>query len=672
METHQIVPPQEHENIRQQLEDKQKQLTQAHQEISRLRVEMQRMEVNEAHVRNLQNYLQVIQNSMGWRLLKPLRRVKQTLRQVKRVLTGQSGLMNAFAGRSYNDWVAKYDTPTPEQLDRLKKEAENLQYKPLVSVLLPTYSPNPLWLKKAVDSVLNQVYPNWELCLVDDASPDANVPKLLESLAQRDARIKILVRKTNGHIAQATNSALTLAKGDWVTFLDHDDELAPHALLYMVHALQNKTDIKLVYSDEDKIDEKGRRFDHYFKPDWNRDLLYSHNMITHLAMYPRDLVVSLGGMRDEFTGAQDYDLVLRVSEHVKPEQVLHVPFVLYHWRAHSQSTAFESNTKPYAMLAGERALNDHFKRSSKPALAYYIGYGYRAKYEIPQKAPLVSIIIPTRNKLDLVKVCLESIFEKTYYSPFEVLLIDNGSDEAAALEYFSQKAQSEPRLKVIKDDSPFSFSAINNKAAEQAKGDVLVFLNNDIEVIAGGWLEELVSHAVRPDVGAVGGKLLYPNNTIQHAGIILGIGGWAGHAHKGGSCYWPGYMGRASLISSFSAVTGACLAVRKKLFFDVGGFNEEKLKVACNDVDLCLKLSQKGFKSIYTPYAELFHHESATRGYEDTAEKKERFQSELAYMWEEWPSQMRNDSAYNPNLTLENEGFDLAWPPRAKHLWNNL
>jgi GT2 family glycosyltransferase len=321
------------------------------------------------------------------------------------------------------------------------------------------------------------------------------------------------------------------------------------------------------------------------------------------------------------------------------------------------------------MLAGERALNDHFARTKTPATACYMGYGFRAKYEILQKKPMVSIIIPTRNKVELVKVCLESIFSKTYYAPYEVLLIDNGSDEPESLAYFKEMEKIESRLKVIRDDSPFSFSAINNKAAELASGEVLVFLNNDIEVISGSWLEEMVSHAVRPKVGAVGAKLLYPNKSIQHAGIILGIGGWAGHAHKGGSCYWPGYMGRASLISNFSAVTGACLAVRKDLFFEVGGFNEAKLKVACNDVDLCLKLDQKGYKSVYTPYAELFHHESATRGYEDTDEKKQRFKDELAYMWETWPEQLKNDKAYNPNLTIENEGFDLAWPPRAKHLW---
>jgi GT2 family glycosyltransferase len=377
----------------------------------------------------------------------------------------------------------------------------------------------------------------------------------------------------------------------------------------------------------------------------------------------------LGGLRDEYAGAQDYDLVLRVADHVKADEVVHVPHVLYHWRAHASSTAFEADTKPYAMLAGERALNDHFKRTGVAAKAAYMGYGFRVRYPLPRPAPLVSIIIPTRNKQDLVKVCLESIFEKTHYDHYEVLLVDNGSDDEQALAYFADIAAREPRLRVIRDDSPFSFSAINNRAAEKAKGEVLVFLNNDIEVIGGDWLEELVSHACRASVGAVGAKLLYPNQTVQHAGVVLGVGGWAGHAHKGNFNYAPGYMGRASLISGFSAVTGACLAVKAKAFFDVGGFNEAHLKVACNDVDLCLKLNALGLRTVYTPYAKLFHHESATRGYEDTDEKKERFRNELAYMQTHWAAELANDPAYNPNLTLDKEDFDLAWPPRAQHLW---
>lgn len=658
-------PTEQKPDIQQQLSDKNQQLSLAYQEIARLRLDLQRMEVNEAHVRNLKNYLELIQNSMGWKLIAPLRRLKQVLGRIKRSILGGGFVLE----RTYQDWVKNFDTPSKAQLDKLKVLADRFDYQPLVSVVLPTYEPNLAWLQKAIDSVKAQTYDKWELCIADDASSNPKVKAFLQHLASSDARIKLTLRKENGHIAEASNSALASATGEWVTFLDHDDELAPHALCYMVHAIQNQRDAQLVYSDEDKIDENGRRFDHYFKPNWNPDLLYSHNMVTHLAMYPKALVDRLGGLRSEFTGAQDYDLVLRVADHVKPEQVVHVPHVLYHWRAHAASTAFVADTKPYAMLAGERALNEHFKRTGVEATATYMGYGFRAKYLLPSPAPMVSIIIPTRNKLDLVKVCLESIFGKTYYDNFEVLLIDNGSDDEEALAYFVNAARKEPRLRVIRDDSPFSFSAINNRGAEQARGEVLVFLNNDIEVISGNWLEELTSHAMRPGVGAVGAKLLYPNKSIQHAGIILGIGGWAGHAHKGGSSYWPGYMGRASLISGFSAVTGACLAVRNSYFQSVGGFNQEHLKVACNDVDLCLKLDAMGLRTVFTPYAELFHHESATRGYEDTEEKKERFKSELAYMWRVWGEKLQSDPAYSSNLTLENEGFDLAWPPRNSHLW---
>ena len=665
MHNHPASDAEQTQDIQQQLSDKDQQLALAYQEIARLRLDLQRMEVNEAHVRNLKNYLELIQNSMGWKLIAPLRRVKQMLGRIKRAIRGGGPLSQ----RTYQDWVALFDTPSAAQLNQLKALADRFEYQPKVSVVLPTYEPNLVWLKKAIDSVRAQTYENWELCIADDASPNPKVKAFLESLALADARIKLTLREENGHIAVASNSALATATGEWVTFLDHDDELAPHALFYMVNAIQNQRDAQLVYSDEDKIDENGRRFDHYFKPDWNLDLLYSHNMVTHLAMYPKALIDRLGGLRDEYTGAQDYDLVLRVADHVKPEQVVHVPHVLYHWRAHAASTASVADTKPYAMLAGERALNDHFKRTGVDATATYMGYGFRAKYALPRPAPMVSIIIPTRNKMDLVKVCLESIFGKTYYSNYEVLLIDNGSDDVQALNYFAEAASQEPRLRVIRDDSPFSFSAINNRGAEQARGSVLVFLNNDIEVISGNWLEELTSHAMRPGVGAVGAKLLYPNKTIQHAGVVLGIGGWAGHAHKGGSSYAPGYMGRASLISGFSAVTGACLAVQKSHFLAVGGFNEAHLKVACNDVDLCLKLDAQGLRSVFTPYAELFHHESATRGYEDTEEKKNRFKAELAYMWDVWRDRLTLDPAYNPNLTLDNEEFDLAWPPRAVHAW---
>ena len=653
-------------------------------------------EAAKVHADHIDNLYQ----STSWRVTAPLRRlsvmaqdVKYSVRVFQEALAAGKGMGLAFRQalhshaadatvvaaevadhapktmdvRDYKEWVRRYDTLDSATVEQLRQEAASMTEGPLVSVVMPTYNANLDWLGQAIRSVREQLYPRWELCIADDASTDPEVRPFLEQWVAKDPRIKVTFRDTNGHISAATNSALALASGGWITFLDHDDVLPAHALLYMVKAIARHPDARMLYSDEDKLDEHGKRYDPYFKTDWNPDLFYSHNLVTHLAFYLGDLMREVGGLRDAYAGAQDYDLVLRVIEKVKAEQIVHVPFILYHWRAHAGSTATaDLNIKPYAMLAGERALNDHYKRMGINARAQFIGHGYRARHRLPKPAPKVSIIIPTRNAVDLVRTCVESIREKSTYKNYEILLMDNGSDDPEALAYFAEQAQT-PNFRVIRDDSPFSYSAINNLGASQATGDVLCFLNNDIEVISHDWLEELVSQACRPGIGAVGAKLLYPNTTIQHAGVVLGIGGWAGHAHKGFSLYAHGYVGRASLASNFSAVTGACMAVQKQHFDQVGGFDEVNLKVACNDVDLCLRFAEMGLRNLFTPHALLFHHESATRGYEDTPEKKARFQKEVDYMWKRWPAMMARDPAYSPNLSLDHEDFGLAWPPRVRH-----
>lgn len=653
----------------------------------------------QASVKETQAQIDRMYRSTSWRVTAPLRAVSVAIQNLKHALrVFKDGLrsgrgagmatrqaLHAYAPgedadaqaadhapkvldlRDYQEWVRRYDTPDAAALEVMRQQVAALKVSPKVSVVMPTYNANLVWLGEAIQSVRDQLYPNWELCIADDASTDPAVRPFLEKLAAEDARIKLVFRSTNGHISAATNSALEAATGDWITFLDHDDLLPPHALFYMVRSIAANPDARMLYSDEDKLDEQGRRYDPYFKSDWNLDLFYSHNLVTHLAFYRRDLIGQIGGLRDAYAGAQDYDLVLRAIEHIQPTQIVHVPFILYHWRAHAGSTATaDLNIKPYAMLAGERALNDHFKRIGARARAQFVGHGYRARYKLPDVPPLVSIIIPTRNMVHLVKVCIESIKAKTRYKNYEIILMDNGSDDPAALAYFAEQAQAD-NFRVIRDDSPFCYSAINNLGAREARGEILVFLNNDIEIITHEWLDELVSQACRPGVGAVGARLLYPNGMLQHAGIVLGIGGWAGHSHKGFSSLAHGYVGRASLISSFSAVTGACLAVQKQHFMKVGGFDEVNLRVACNDVDLCLKFTEIGLRNIYTPFASLFHHESATRGYEDTPEKMARFQKEVSYMRSRWPTLMANDPAYSPNLTLDHEDFGLAWPPRVAH-----
>ena len=564
----------------------------------------------------------------------------------------------------YAEWVRRYDTLTDEVHTRMRKAIAEFAHQPLISVVMPTYNPKSEWVIEAIESVRKQIYPHWELCIADDASTDKTIRPILERYASEDARIKLVFRETNGHISAASNSALELTTGEWVALLDHDDLLSEHALFWVADAINQNPDIRLVYSDEDKINEVGKRFDPYFKCDWNVDLFYSHNLITHLGVYRLDLLNAIGGFRLGVEGAQDYDLALRCIEHIEPKQIYHIPRVLYHWRIHAESTAQSSDAKPYAMLAGEKALNEHFQRQTLDATAELVGCGYRVHYALPDTLPLVSLIIPTRNGLHLIQQCVESVLKKTTYPNYEILIIDNGSDDPAILQYFN-KIQVEARVRVVRDNGPFNFSALNNAAVKLARGELVGLLNNDLEVISPEWLSEMVSIALQPGVGAVGARLWYPNETLQHGGVIVGIGGWAGHAHKGFPKGSLGYVARMALISEFTAVTGACLVVRKKLYEQLGGLNESDLQIACNDVDFCLRLREVGYRNVWTPYAELYHHESATRGFEDTPEKQARFVKEVDYMKKRWGDQLSIDPAYSPNLTLDYEDFSLAWPPRV-------
>lgn len=584
-------------------------------------------------------------------------------------LAGVRSRLRAVASQSsdhngYAKWIDSYDTLDAAARARLEVLAKALPLRPIISVVMPTYNPDPTWLDAAINSVRQQLYPHWELCIADDASTNPAVRTVLERYAREDSRIKIIFREQNGHISAASNSALSLVTGDWVALLDHDDLLSEHALFWVAEAINSHPDAALFYSDEDKVDETGRRFDPYFKCDWNLDLFYSHNLITHLGVYRSEQVRAIGGFRPGLEGAQDYDLALRYIEHIRPNQIHHIPRVLYHWRAHAASTAQSSDAKPYAMQAGERALNEHLQRCNIAASAELSGHGYRLRYALPTPLPLVSLIIPTRNGLALIRTCVDSILNKTDYANYEILIVDNGSDDPATLAYFDH-LRKDSRVRIIRDDGPFNYSALNNAAASIAKGEVLGLLNNDLEVITKEWLTEMVSLALQPAIGAVGARLWYPDDRLQHGGVILGIGGVAGHAHKGFPKGHPGYLGRASLISGFSAVTAACLVVRKEIFTSVGGLDEIDLKVACNDIDFCLRVRAAGYRNVWTPYAELYHHESATRGYEDTPEKIARLAAESAVMQARWGELLANDPAYSPNLTLDHEDFSLAWPPRV-------
>ncbi|WP_175857772.1 glycosyltransferase family 2 protein [Burkholderia anthina] len=567
----------------------------------------------------------------------------------------------------YAEWIRRYDLLDDATRAVIRQRIDGFDNPPLISVVMPVYNPAPEWLAEAIDSIRGQLYPHWELCIADDVSTDPAIRPLLERYASQDPRIKVKFRAKNGHISAASNTALELVTGTWVALFDHDDLLPEHALYCVADAVVRDSSIRMIYSDEDKIDGAGKRREPYFKCDWNPDLFLSQNMFSHLGVYQKALLDEVGGFREGYEGSQDYDLALRCVERAGAAAVRHIPRVLYHWRVHAESTASGTDAKPYAVVAGERALNDHFGRVGITGVAEYAGNGYRARYTLPEPAPLVSLIIPTRNGLHLLRQCIKSIVGKTTYRNYEIVIIDNGSDEPETLDYLAS-LKNEPRFRVLRDDRPFNFAALCNSAVDVANGEIVGLINNDIEVISPEWLTEMVSIALQSGVGAVGAKLLYPNDTVQHAGVVLGLGGVAGHVHKHIPRGSFGYFGRASLISAFSAVTAACMIVRKSVYREVAGMNERDLSVAFNDIDFCIRLREAGYRHVWTPYAELYHHESATRGYEDDPVKQARFEREVEYMQRNWGALLGADPFYSPNLTLNDEDFGLAWPSRATAL----
>jgi len=568
----------------------------------------------------------------------------------------------------YEEWIQVYDTLSPETRRSQRECAEGwVGRAPRFSILVPVYNTPERWLRRMIDSVREQTYPHWELCLADDASTEPHVRAVLTEAAAADPRIRVAWRATNGHISAASNSALALATGDFVGLLDHDDELAPNALFEMSLVFGRRPETDLVYSDEDKIDEDGRRFEPYFKPDWNPDLFLGQNYLSHFSVYRTALVRDVGGFREGYEGSQDWDLALRVTDRSTPPRILHIPKVLYHWRAIAGSTALELSEKSYPVEAARRALIDHFAaRGIGASLEPVPGGHWRTVYPLSQPAPLVSIIIPTRNGLEHLRRCVESITSATDYPSYEILIVDNGSDEPATLAWLGQVASD--TIRVLPVPGPFNYSAINNTAVRAARGEIVALLNNDLEVITPGWLTEMVSHACRQDVGCVGAMLYFPNDHIQHAGVILGVGGVAGHAFRDFPRGTEGVFNRARLIQELSAVTAACLVVRKSVYTLVGGLDEADLAIAFNDIDFCLKVRRAGFRNIWTPFAELYHHESASRGADDTPEKRHRFDREVEAMLRRWGSDLGGDPAYNPNLTLERNDFSLAIPPRPARL----
>lgn len=588
---------------------------------------------------------------------------------VKKKLWDSVCLSEQRIHEKYTNWCTLYDTISHKEFENIKLLSEALSYKPVFSIVMPVYNVPEPYLRKAIESVFHQAYKNWELCIADDKSTNKDVKGILQEYQQKDDRIKIVFREANGRISHASNSALQLATGDYMVLLDADDELAPHALYMVARTINENKNLELIYSDEDKIDEQGNRYEPYFKTDWNKDLFYGQNMINHLGVYKLSLIKKTGGFRSEYEGSQDYDLALRCIESLNENQIHHIPHILYHWRAIKGSAAYSISNKETVIDAGLRALKDHLKRTGQQAIAEpNIHSSYRVKWRLPDKTPKVSIIIPTKDKGAILATCVTSVLENTSYENFEMLIIDNNSEDPLTLEYLKTFRENN-RVKVHTYESEFNFSAIVNYGVQQSTGEVIVLLNNDTEVINRDWLSEMVSQSIRPEIGAVGAKLFYPNGQIQHAGVFLYDGHPGNHIYLRKEKNDPGYFNKLNLVQNYSVVTAACLAIRKQLYLKAGGFDEENLKVAYNDVDFCLKVRELGYKNIWTPFAQLIHYESLSRGSDLDGTNFIRFKKEHSYMLSKWKDAITDDPFFNPNLGHDTRTNQLAFPPRVKYEW---
>lgn len=555
----------------------------------------------------------------------------------------------------YGPWFEKHK-PSAEELERQRKK--KWKNPPLISVAVPVYRTPPGFLEQMILSVKEQTYPHWELCIVNASRGEDGMEQVLGRYAGGDERIRVKNLEENLGIAGNTNEALEMARGEFVGLLDHDDLLAPQALFRIAEALTADPQADAVYTDEDKVTtDLSEHFQPHFKPDFNLDLLRSNNYITHFFVVRTRLAREAGGFRREFDGAQDYDFIFRCTEGAK--KVLHVPEVLYHWRTHKASTADNPASKMYAFEAGKRAIEAHLARCGQEgtvSLRKDLGF-YRVEYPV-RGEPLVSILIPNRDQKKTLEKCLNSIWEKSTYKNYEILIVENNSSSPEIFDYY-REIEKRPGVRILTWKEGFNYSAINNFGEKSAAGDYLLFLNNDVEVINPRWIEELLGNCQRKEVGIVGAKLYYPDDTIQHAGTVIGIGGIAGHAFLNMPRSRTGYLHKASLQMDLSAVTAACMMMKRQVFKQLGGF-EERLSVAFNDVDLCLRTVQAGYLVVYNPEVELYHYESKSRGAEDSEEKVRRFQEEIEFMRCRWMDLLKKgDPYYNRNLTLSKWNYSL-------------
>ncbi len=555
----------------------------------------------------------------------------------------------------YSQWIQKH-LPSERELNAQRKA--DFDYMPKISIAVPLYRTPEKYLNALVESIRSQSYENWELCLSDGSGADSPLDGILDKYEKMDSRIRTVRNGRQLHIAENTNEALKIATGDYIAFADHDDLLTPNAMYEVVKAVNRNPAPLVLYSDEDKVTVGEKFMQPHMKPDFNIDLLRTVNYICHLFVVKRELLDQVGMLDPEFDGAQDYDLIFRCIE--ATDRIFHIPKVLYHWRFFEGSTAENPESKLYAFEAGKRAIEAHYRRTgihAKVRRGEFLGL-YRTRY-IRDYDPLVSIIIPNKDHIDDLKRCMDSIEKKTTYQNYEYVIVENNSTDPATFAYYKELEENNPRVRVICWKDEFNYSAINNFGASFARGEYLLLLNNDVEVINEDWMEEMLGYCMREDVGIVGARLYYDDDTIQHAGVVIGFGGIAGHAFVQQKRGFTGYCHRIICAQDYSAVTAACMMVKKSVFDKAGGFTEE-LKVAFNDVDFCMKVRSLGKLVVYNPYAELYHYESKSRGLEDTPEKIARFNSEIETFEKRWPEILRDgDPYYNPNLTLESQDFSL-------------
>lgn len=563
--------------------------------------------------------------------------------------------------RKYQKWIREHDVLSDADRADIRADIANFVNKPLISILMPTYNIEEKWLRACIESVLRQLYENWEFCIADDCSTKPHVRSVLEEYASSDARIKIVFRETNGHISAATNSALEIATGEFCALLDNDDEISEHALYFVAREINLFPNAAMIYSDEDMIDENNRRYEPKFKPGFSLDLLYSLNFVTHLATYRTDVLRDINGFQIGCEGSQDYDLALRFIEQIDEKQIRHIPHILYHWRAIKGSIALDSNQKSYAHERARTAIASHLARTcAKCVVKKGFAEFHRVIYDLPEKTPFASLILNAHSNDRFLSATITSLLTQTDYENFELLLIT--ANEAVTSKYLTIYANN-ARVRILHSKQN-SLSARLNFGAKQSKGDVLIFVESGLRIVNKNWLHEMIGCALQPKIGAVGAKLSFPNGTIRHGGYVLGLMNLIGNAHRGWAVDKVETLARHQVTGNFSAVSSACLAIRREVFDEISGFDAENLPNGLFDADLCLRIGASNRRIVWTPHAELVQ-------IVDSATEKavSRNSPETVYFKRRYEKILGNDFFYNPNLSLDDENFSVAIPPRFKKVW---